>query len=190
MVDGSGANSGSYDTTSNGHIEKYNPPDQRKREPFGLWVETHMNWSWFTCTQSTGGIASLLYACPKRFDGLNTIGAIVFVFNIVLFLIFTTLMAIRWMKNPSQIKQCFTKAPECFFFGSFWLTCATIIIDMQQYGVPHTGPWLLVAIRVCFWIYAAITFASTTLHMTVIFRSTRVEIDEVPIISPYCMALS
>ncbi|CZT14183.1 related to C4-dicarboxylate transport protein mae1 [Ramularia collo-cygni] len=159
------------------HAHKFEHPKHR-RLPFRQWVETNMNWSWFTCTQSTGGIASLLYACPKRFDGLDTIGTIIFIFNIVLFLTFTTLMAIRWTGNPSKIRDCFIKAPECYFFGSFWLTCATMIIDMQQYGVPHTGPWLLVAIRICFWTYAAITLVSTTLHLTFLIKYTPVEIHE------------
>lgn len=164
--------------TPDGHVKKFDPTEHRHRLPFTKWVEARMNWSWFTCTQSTGGIAALIYACPKRFDGLQTIGAVVFVFNIVMFLIFTSLMAIRWIANPSKIRDCFITAPECYFFGSFWLTCATIIIDMQQYAVIHTGPWLLVAIRICFWLYAAITFVSTTLHLVFLFKHTPVEIHE------------
>ena len=43
---------------------------------------------------------------------------------------------------------------------------------MQRFGVPHTGPWLITAIRVLFWIYAAVTFLSTTIHLTVIAKYT------------------
>lgn len=165
---------------SNGtaNAEKHDSLERRYRLPVRQWIETNMSWSFFTCTQSTGGVASLLYACPKRFNGLNAIGTIIFIFNMVLFLIFTTFMAVRWIGNPSKIKESFIKGPECYFFGSFWLTCATVIMNMQEYGVPHTGPWLLVAIRVCFWSYAAVTFISTTVHMVFLFKYTPVEIHQ------------
>lgn len=107
------------------------------------WIVTNMSWSWFTCTQSTGGIASLLYACPKKFDGIETIGKIVFIFNIVLFLTFTTLMAIRWIADPLKIKASLLKGPECYFFGSFWLTCATIIISKMPPVSPDRPRYVL-----------------------------------------------
>jgi len=119
------------------------------------------NWTWFTCTQSTGGLAIILAECPKQFDGLHTIGAVVFVLNIVLWLTFTGLTVTRWILQPAKFKSSFTQPPECFFYGSWWLTIATIIIGMQFFGVPHSGPWLITAIRVCFWIYAACTLLSS-----------------------------
>ena len=135
------------------------------------WLEERFNWSWFTCTQSTGGIAIVLFDCPKQFSGLKTIGVIIFICNILLFLTFTLFMILRWASNPSKIYKCFTVAPECYFFGSYWLSMATMIMNMR-YGIPHTGPWLVVAIRVCFWIYAAISLLSTTLHFVIICKYT------------------
>lgn len=64
--------------------------------------------------------------------------------------------------------------PECYFFGSFWLTIATIIISIETFGAPHSGPWLTVAIRVCYWIYAAMTLISATTHFVTIFEFTPV----------------
>ena len=146
--------------------------DGRVKYSWRKWIEERFNWSWFTCTQSTGGIAVCLSECPKQFDGLQTIGAIVFIFNIVLFLAFTALTILRWTLNPSKIKQSFIHPPECFFYGSFWLSAATIIICMDRFGVSHAGPWLVVAIRVCFWMYAAITLLSSTIHLVVVAKYT------------------
>lgn len=154
------------------HEAQTSTSTRRKLMPWRTWIDTHMNWSWFTCSQSTGGIAVLLSLCPKQFDGLQTIGKIIFVFNIVLFLTFISLMVTRWIVDPKTIKQSFINAPECFFFGSFWLTIATIIIGMQRYGEPNTGDWLLVVIRIIFWMYAAITLLSTTIHLVIIFKYT------------------
>lgn len=135
-------------------------------------------WAWYTCTQSTGGIAILLDVTPHQFDGLKTIGTIIFIFNLVLFTCFTAAMLMRWILTPSKIKECFTNAPENYFFGSFWLSIATIIMCIQKHGVPHSGPWLIVAVRVLFWIYAAVTFISSTVHIVVIFQYTPIKVIE------------
>ncbi|KXT13952.1 hypothetical protein AC579_4200 [Pseudocercospora musae] len=150
----------------------------RYRLPVRTWIEERFSWSWFTCTQSTGGIAIVISECPKPFTGQQTIGAIVFIFNILLYLLFTTFMILRWTGNKAKIKECFTRAPECYFFGSFWLSAATMIINMQRYAVPHTGEWMVVTIRVCFWLYAAITITNTTLHMVSLAHTTPVKVVE------------
>jgi len=137
------------------------------------WIEERFNFSWFTCTQSTGGIAVVLSECPKQFDGLQTIGTIVFIFNLVLFAIFNAMLIARWTMNPSKIRTSLTAAPECFFYGSWWLTIATIIMGMQRFGVPHTGTWLIVAIRVLFWMYAGCTLLSTTIMFVVMGKLTK-----------------
>ena len=152
--------------------------DKRTKLSWRQWLEGHYDWSWFTCTQSTGGIAIVLSECPKKFAGLQTIGTIVFILNLVLWLTFTSLMILRWISKPSTFRRCFTAAPECYFYGSFWLSVATIIVCMQRFGVPSSGAWLLVAIRVCFWIYAAVTLLSTTIHCVVIFKHTPIKAIE------------
>ena len=55
-----------------------NDGEERRRLPLGEWIVERMHFSWFTCTQSTGGIAILLSECPKQFAGLQTIGTIIF----------------------------------------------------------------------------------------------------------------
>ena len=134
------------------------------------WLVERFNFTWFTCTQSTGGLAILLSECPKQFDGLRTIGTIVFIFNIVLWLIFSGLTIARWALEPAKLRASFTQPPECFFYGSWWLTIATIIVGMHNFGVEHSGPWLITAIRVCFWIYAACTLLSSVVVFVVMSK--------------------
>ncbi|KAJ5778946.1 C4-dicarboxylate transporter/malic acid transport protein [Penicillium paradoxum] len=107
-------------------------------------------WANFTCTQSTGGVAILLSETPHQFRGLQTAGIVVFILNLVLFVLFTT-------------------AIISYFTGSLWLSMATIIICMQRFGAPHAGPWVIVAVRVLFWIYAAITLAYNIVIFVVMF---------------------
>lgn len=95
--------------------------DKPTHLPFPQWLAENMSWSWFTCPQSTGGIAVLLSESPKQFRGLETIGKTIFIFNICVFLTFTAFMLTRWIVNPRKITECFTNPPECYFFGSYWL---------------------------------------------------------------------
>ncbi|KAI8962066.1 voltage-dependent anion channel [Daldinia sp. FL1419] len=122
----------------------------------------HFTWANFACTQSTGGVAVLLSMTPHQFHGLQTAGVVVFILNIVLFLLFTGAILARFVLHPHMLKRSFTNPPESFFFGSFLLSFATAIICAQRFGVPHAGAWLVAAIRVLFWVYAAGSLAYTS----------------------------
>ncbi len=164
------------DTNNEGDLpttEEQKVPND-KRLNLRQWIVEKFSWTWFTCSQSTGGISILLSESPKQFHGLQAIGTVVFIFNLVLFSVFTALLVVLWASKPLAIRRGFVQAPECFFFGSFWLTIATIIISMDRFGAPHAGPWLTVAIRVCYWIYAAVTLASATAHFVTVFEFTPV----------------
>ncbi|KAK6433297.1 hypothetical protein LTR95_010524 [Oleoguttula sp. CCFEE 5521] len=155
------------------HEEDARPLHQpSKRQGYIEWIQDHFNWTWFTCTQSTGGVAIVLSECPKRFHGLDAIGTFVFILNIVIFLSFNALLITRWVTKPSTIRKCFTTPPECLLYGAWWLSLATIMMCTQRYGGPHCGPWLDVAMRVCFWFYAACSFLSTTAQFIVIGHYT------------------
>lgn len=36
------------------------------------------------------------------------------------------------------------------------LRLATIFMTVCQYGIPHTGPWLLHTMEVLFWVYVTV----------------------------------
>ncbi|KAJ6189208.1 C4-dicarboxylate transporter/malic acid transport protein [Penicillium mononematosum] len=126
-------------------------------------------WANFTCTQSTGGVAILLSETPHQFRGLQTAGVVVFILNLVLFVLFTIAIICRFVQRPSNLRKSLTNPPEAYFTGSLWLSMATIIICMQRFGVPHAGSWLIVAVRVLFWTYAAITLAYNIVIFVVMF---------------------
>lgn len=126
-------------------------------------------WANFTCTQSTGGVAILLSETPHQFHGLQTAGIVVFILNLVLFVLFTTTITCRFIQRPSSLRKSLTNPPEAYFTGSLWLSIATIIMCMQRFAVPHAGPWVIVAIRILFWTYAAITLAYNIVIFVVMF---------------------
>ncbi|PVH75474.1 C4-dicarboxylate transporter/malic acid transporter [Cadophora sp. DSE1049] len=118
----------------------------------------HFTLAWFTCTMSTGGIGLVLGQTPHRFRGLNTIGDIIFIFDLVLFICFCAIIATRFTLFPRTIKKSLSHPTESLFFPTFWISIVNILSQIQIYGVPKCGPWLVVTMRVLFWMYAACTF--------------------------------
>ena len=138
-------------------------------EPKEVRLLDRFTWANFTCTQSTGGVAILLSETPHQFRGLQTAGVVVFILNLVLFVLFTTAMICRFVQRPSNLRKSVTNPPEAYFTGSLWLSMATVIICMQRFAVPQTGPWIIVAVRVLFWTYAAITLTYNIVVFVVMF---------------------
>jgi C4-dicarboxylate transporter/malic acid transport protein len=127
------------------------------------------SWGNFTCTQSTGGVALMLSKTPYQFRGLQTIGVVVFILNLVLFILFVSAMICRFVRTPSSFRKSVMEPPEAYFTGSLWLSMATIIMGIHTFGVPHTGFWLIDVVRVLFWIYGAITLTYNVVIFVVMF---------------------
>lgn len=53
----------------------------------------------------------------------------------------------------------------------------TILSGIQVYGVPKCGPWLVVAVRVLFWIYAACSLLSATIQYYLFFTRAHTKLD-------------
>ena len=105
---------------------------------------------------STGALAVVLGQTPNKFDGLQTIGKIFFILDLVLFGLFNVAMALRAYWFPRRFLASLHHPVEGLFFGSYWVSVSLLLNCMQAYGVPSTGPWLIKAINVLFWIYCAI----------------------------------
>jgi C4-dicarboxylate transporter/malic acid transport protein len=106
---------------------------------------------------STGGFATLLSVQPHKFTGLMTIGTIVYIFDLVLFVILCAAITARFIMYPGSFHKSLKHPSEALFFPTFWLSLPTIIGGMNNYGVAHVGPWLIVVLRVLFWLYFACT---------------------------------
>ncbi|QPC67397.1 hypothetical protein HYE67_009628 [Fusarium culmorum] len=137
-----------------------------------------VTWQWFPCTMSTGGLANLLGEQPYTFTGLQTIGKVVFILNLVLFVTFTCLMIARFCIKPRAFATSLHHPSESFFFGSFWVSIALILNGAQSYGGPATGEWFVTAMRVIFWIYYACEMIVAVTQYHIIFETERLDISE------------
>lgn len=139
---------------------------------------SHFTWAWFEVTMSTGAIATLLGQQPFMFNGLRTIGKMFFILDLVLFLLFCTLISIRFIMKPSALKRSLHHPHESFFFGTFWVSIALILYSIQVYGVQSTGPWLVKALEVCFWLYAGCALLVVIFQYHVIFDTEQLPVSE------------
>lgn len=93
---------------------------------------------------------------PFQFRGLQTIGIVVFLINIAAYLIIWALLLVRFYYYPYTFKASFMHPTESLFVPASIVSFGTILINISQYGPENTGPWLMRAVCVLFWIDAAL----------------------------------
>ncbi|KAI1816967.1 voltage-dependent anion channel [Poronia punctata] len=128
----------------------------------------HFTWANFACTQSTGSVAILLSSTRRQFHGMQTAAVVLFVLDMVLFVLFCGAMITRFSLHPHMLVRSFTRPPEPFYFSTFMVSIDACIICMQRFGVAHVGPWLVYAIRVLFWFYAGASLLFATVIWLII----------------------
>ncbi|KAK6008357.1 hypothetical protein QM012_000260 [Aureobasidium pullulans] len=137
----------------------------------------HFTWAWFTLTMSTGGFATLLSVQPHNFHGILTIGTIVYIFDLVLFVCLCAAMLARFIMYPGSFHKSLKHPSEALFFPTFWLSLPTIIGGMNNYGLPNVGEWLEVTLRVLFWAYFACTFLVAVFQYWYLFMARQMLVD-------------
>ncbi|KAI0389720.1 voltage-dependent anion channel-domain-containing protein [Xylariaceae sp. FL0594] len=133
-------------------------------------------WTWFTMTMATGGIANVLSSVSSTYPSATWIwyiGLVFFLLNMVLFVLNCVLITMRFVMVPGSFLHSFLDQIESLFIPSVVVSIATILINITEYGVPHTGPWLQQVMEALFWVYLAISFAASA-GMYLILWSTQV----------------
>lgn len=136
--------------------------------------------AWFTFPMATGGISLLISPRnqPHTFTGLETIGKIVYIWDLVVFSSVVGAMTYRFVKWPYTLRTSLTHPTESLFFATAFLSAAGIIAGMAQYAIPHCGPWLVVGYRILFWLYFAITFLVAVGMYCLLFTNPRLKIQD------------
>lgn len=118
-----------------------------------------ITWANFTMPMSTGGLALVLASTPHQFRGLQTIGKIVFIFDLVAFLSLCSAITFRFFTNKRSLQLSITHPTEGLFLPTLLLASVNILSSTEFYGVPSCGYWLIRTLEVLFWIYAALSFS-------------------------------
>jgi tellurite resistance protein TehA-like permease len=106
------------------------------------------------------------------------IGKIFFIIDIVLFLVFTALITIRFCTKQGSFTGSLHNPHESFFFGCFWVSVALILYNIQQYGTPSTGPWLVKTLEILFWMYAGCALSVAIFQYHIIFDEENLPVVE------------
>ena len=99
---------------------------------------------------------------PFRFRGLDTIGVIFFLFNMILFFINILLISLRFYTFPETFRASYMHPSERLFLPAAVVSFGTVLINISQYGLSNSGPWLGRAVIVLFWIDAAVAVLAST----------------------------
>ena len=87
--------------------------------------------AWFACTMATGGIATLINAQPNQFTGLKTIGKVVFIFDIVLFVAFSATICARFIIHRGTFTSALQHPTESLFVATFFHSIVNIFNCIQ-----------------------------------------------------------
>jgi len=160
----------------------YESEDEKPPAEVGLRDRiVHFTWPWFACTMSTGALAVVLGNTPNKFTGLQTIGKVVFIFDLVLFAIFNLCMFARFLLVPRKLLGSLHHPVEGLFFGTYWVSVALILNCTYIYGNPSTGSWLTKALEITYWMYCAAAFLVGIIQYSLFFRLERLNVgDAVP----------
>jgi tellurite resistance protein TehA-like permease len=108
----------------------------------------------------------LMWTVPFRFHGLETIGTVFFLLNIVLYLAIWAMILTRFYLYPYTFRASFTHPTESLFVPAVAVSFGTILINIVEYGFGKTGLWLNRAVLVLFWFDAALAvFLSILIYM-------------------------
>ncbi|KAI0007008.1 voltage-dependent anion channel-domain-containing protein [Xylariaceae sp. FL0662B] len=132
-------------------------------------------WTWFTMTMATGGIANVLHSIwdSYRSHWIWYIGLVFFLFNICLFVMNCVLIAMRFAMVPGAFMHSFLDQMESLFIPAIVVSSGTILINTCEYGIPKTGPWLQQAMEWMYWIYIIVSVVASA-GMYLILWSTQI----------------
>lgn len=144
----------------------------------------------------TGITSILLNTLPYNGRWLYWISVVIFCLNVLLFGIFLTITALRYLLYPGIFKVMITHPAQSMFLGTFPMGFATIINMFCFVCVPAWGPWAayfawgmwiadaIVSILTCFGVpfILCVTISSNQVAVTdfshSMTRSNKVELQE------------
>ncbi len=83
--------------------------------------------NWFAATMGTGVLALALAQLPVHIPGIHVFAEGLWLFNIVLFILFSVLYGARWVLYFDEARRIFGHSTVSMFFGTIPMGLATII---------------------------------------------------------------
>ena len=134
--------------------------------------------NWFAATMGTGVLALALAQLPLAVPGLRAVAEGLWLFNIVLFTLFSAAYAARWMLFFDEARRIFGHSTVSMFFGTIPMGLATIINGFLLFGLPRWGDGVIQLVEVLWWIDVAMSLACGVLIPYMMFTRQEHSIDQ------------
>jgi C4-dicarboxylate transporter/malic acid transport protein len=134
--------------------------------------------NWFAATMGTGVLALALAQLPGANTTLHAIAEGLWLFNIVLFLLFTGLYTARWVLFFDEARRIFGHSTVSMFFGTIPMGLATLINGFLLFGLPRWGDGVIALAEVLWWLDVAMSLACGVLIPYMMFTRQEHSIDQ------------
>jgi C4-dicarboxylate transporter/malic acid transport protein len=134
--------------------------------------------NWFAATMGTGVLALALAQLPVQVPGLHAFAEGLWLFNIVLFVLFSVLYTARWALFFDEARRIFGHSTVSMFFGTIPMGLATIINGFLLFGVPRWGEGVVQLAEVLWWLDVAMSLACGVLIPYMMFTRQEHSIDQ------------
>ena len=101
-------------------------------------------------------------AVPFRFQGLQVIGTIFFLFNFAVFILNCVLITLRFIRYPETLKASVTHPTESLFMPAAVVSFGMVLFNISQYGLDSCS-WLGPVVVVLFWVYAVLAVTASAM---------------------------
>lgn len=99
-----------------------------------LNIIRHFTPNWFTVTMGTGIVSLSISELPFLHDVFFFVGTLLWILNILLFILFSGMYAARWIYFYQEAKLILNHSQMLFFLGAIPMGLATIINGCLKYG--------------------------------------------------------
>ncbi|UCR83376.1 TDT family transporter [Pseudomonas chlororaphis] len=134
--------------------------------------------NWFAATMGTGVLALALAQLPLQIPGLHLLAEGLWLFTIVLFVVFSTAYAARWVMFFDEARRIFGHSTVSMFFGTIPMGLATIINGFLLFGVPRWGEGVVQLAELLWWLDVALSLACGVLIPYMMFTRQEHRIDQ------------
>ncbi|RRW61393.1 C4-dicarboxylate ABC transporter [Pseudomonas fluorescens] len=134
--------------------------------------------NWFAATMGTGVLALALAQLPLAIPGLRAVAEGLWLFNILLFTLFTVAYAARWILFFDEARRIFGHSTVSMFFGTIPMGLATIINGFLLFGLPRWGDGVIHIVEVLWWTDVAMSLACGVLIPYMMFTRQEHSIDQ------------
>ncbi|MBP5956703.1 TDT family transporter [Pseudomonas anatoliensis] len=134
--------------------------------------------NWFAATMGTGVLALALANLPVAIPGSHAVAEGLWLFNILLFSLFTVAYAARWILFFDEARRIFGHSTVSMFFGTIPMGLATIINGFLLFGLPRWGEGVIQLAEVLWWLDVAMSLACGVLIPYMMFTRQEHSIDQ------------